>query len=308
MSWPVYFLISGDGIATGLLLSVIATLLTLHRRPRTLRLALAIHVIGALLVVLSSSRFGITGHVLYLGGAPIAVFMVWQDAARPVGVAEMDQPDVFGGTPRHRRHGHRMWVLMIVILSGFELDHILESSLLPEVILAADTPVHVIGDSLSAPSDDGTPTWPKLLEQQFGNPVVVHARAGATTADALKQANRLPERCCVLIEIGGNDLLGGEPSSKFDNDLKSLLSEVCADGRAVVMFELPLHPFCNGYARTQRRLCSEFNVPLISRGVLAHVLYPEANTVDSLHLSAAGHRDLAERIAPVFRHAPVARR
>lgn len=45
--------------------------------------------------------------------------------------------------------------------------------------------------------------------------------------DALQQAKELPEHCCVLIEIGGNDLLGGEPSGKFDNDLRSLLSEVC---------------------------------------------------------------------------------
>ncbi len=309
MSWPVYFLISGNGIATGLLLSVIATLLTLHRRPRTLRLALAIHAIGALLVVLSSSRFGITGHVVYIGCPLIAVFMAWQEAARPVTVAELDQFDVFGSTPRRLRHGHRLWVLMIVMLSVFELDRILETSQLPEIILATDTPVHVIGDSLSAPSDDGTPTWSELVSQKLGNPVVIHARAGATAADALKQATELPEtRCCVLIEIGGNDLLGGVPSRKFENDLRSLLSEVCSDDRSVVMFELPLPPFFNGYARTQKRLCSEFNVPLISRSLLAHVLHPESNTVDSLHLSAAGHRDLAERIEPVFRLAPVARR
>ena len=72
------------------------------------------------------------------------------------------------------------------------------------------------------------------------------------------------------------------------------------------MFELPLPPFCNGYARTQSRLSSEFDVPLIPRPVLADVLYPEANTVDSLHLSAAGHRELADRIEAVFTYAPVA--
>jgi hypothetical protein len=39
----------------------------------------------------------------------------------------------------------------------------LAESQLPEVILAADTPIHVIGDSLSASSDDGTSTWPELV-------------------------------------------------------------------------------------------------------------------------------------------------
>ena len=303
MSWPVYFLISGSGTTAGLLMSVFATLLTLHRGPTTLRFAFSIHLFGVLLILLSSPQVGVVGHVLTIGCPLIAMLLARQAVPASGGDLEAGEPRL-----HRRRYAHDTTVVIAVLLNARQLDNTLISARMPKVVLADDTAIHVIGDSLSASSDNATTTWPELLEQQLGHRVVVHARVGATTAAALKQAKELPDECCVLIEIGGNDLLGGEPSSRFADDLRALLNEVCSQQRTAVMFELPLPPFCNGYARTQSLLSSEFDVPLISRHVLAEVLCPEENTVDSLHLSAAGHRDLADRIESLFTRPPAATR
>ena len=300
MPWPVYYLISGEAFATGLWMSLMAILLTLHHRAWTLRIALMLHIIGVLLIISSSSTMKITGHVLTIAWPFLAMLQARQATQQPSKTDAQKQPDALGFTPRQRRSAHYSTVFTGVVLTALFLGTSFENARIPTVVLPPNTPIHVIGDSLSAASDDGTPTWPELLAEQIGRPVTVHARAGSTTADAMKQATGLPADCCVLIEIGGNDLLSGESSTRFADDLDTLLQKVCADGRAVVMFELPLPPFCNGYALAQKRLSSEFDTRLIPRGVLASVFYPDANTVDSLHLSAAGHRDLADRLRPIF--------
>ena len=76
--------------------------------------------------------------------------------------------------------------------------------------LSGRSTVYVIGDSLSAGvGGEGEKTWPNLIGQGQGAEVVNLARVGATTATAVRQADQLPaDGGVVLLEIGGNDLLG----------------------------------------------------------------------------------------------------
>ncbi len=54
---------------------------------------------------------------------------------------------------------------------------------------------------------------------------------GATTASALKQTDKLSEAVgLLLLEIGGNDLLGSTSTNKFESDLDALLKRVCVPG------------------------------------------------------------------------------
>jgi acyl-CoA thioesterase-1 len=113
----------------------------------------------------------------------------------------------------------------------------------------------------------------------------------------MKQAKKLPsEGGLVLIEIGGNDLLGTTTSADFDRDLESLLQRVCIPGRTVLMFELPLPPLMNEYGRVQRRLAARYDVKLIPKRVLMSVLAADGNTLDSIHLSPAGHQRMADNV------------
>jgi lysophospholipase L1-like esterase len=100
----------------------------------------------------------------------------------------------------------------------------------------------------------------------------------------------------VLVELGGNDLLGGTDPDAFARDLRSLLRAVAVGERRVVMFELPLLPFQNGYGRIQRRVCAEHGVDLLPRSLLAGAIALPGNARDGLHLSQQGHEWLADRV------------
>lgn len=162
----------------------------------------------------------------------------------------------------------------------------------------AQSPVFVIGDSLSAGINDGVDIpWPQRLAEITSLKVSNLAKAGATCRSAVSQLEGLPKQCTVLVEIGGNDLLSGRSTSDFETDLDDLLKTLQTPDRQVVMFELPLPPLCNGYGYAQRKLTARYNIPLIPRRVLASVLFSENATLDSIHLSNKGHQQLAEHVA-----------
>ena len=292
MSPVVHFFISGEALGWGVTLSLLAVLLSLHPHRVTVRFAAALHMLGVLLFVLSSSWFGVTLHVMVIGLPALVLVIAWSIAARQSRVAE---PRSQAACSPSGNYGYCRYALILIAASllARELVRVRREAEMPSILVALATPLHVVGDSLSAASDDGTPVWSELFQKQSGIAVTNHARAGSTTLDALKQAEDLPPDSFVVIEIGGNDLLNGKSSEVFGEQLRDLLDRICRDGRKAVMFELPLPPFCNGFARQQRFITSEFNVPLIPRRVLADVLAPEENTVDGLHLTATGHRALS---------------
>lgn len=170
-----------------------------------------------------------------------------------------------------------------------------------QIPVSRNLPIVVIGDSLSAGINDGVDVpWPTRFGEMASVKVSNSAQPGATCRSANKQLENLPERCVVIVEIGGNDLFGGRSSAEFRKDLDLLLSEIKQPGREVVMFELPLPPFFNGYGYAQRDLAAKHDVALIPRRLLASVLFSENATLDSIHLSNAGHQQLAKRVAAIL--------
>lgn len=103
----------------------------------------------------------------------------------------------------------------------------------------------VIGDSVTAgdPSDHWE-TWPTLLGRQHNLQVQDLSHVGDTAGAALRRLEATSITApLVLVEIGGNDLLGTTTSSQFGHDLDRLLGQLSAPGRQIIMFELPLPPF-----------------------------------------------------------------
>ncbi len=154
----------------------------------------------------------------------------------------------------------------------------------------------VIGDSLSAEFGEGLP-WPGHLERDYGLSIRNLAVAGATVRTALQQAAKLDAAEMVLIEIGGNDLLGETSAADFERSLDELLQDVARSGRHVVMFELPVPPWGHRFGAIQRRLASRYRVVLIPKRVLAGVITTPGATNDGLHFTQLGHADLAMRLA-----------
>jgi acyl-CoA thioesterase-1 len=175
----------------------------------------------------------------------------------------------------------------------------------PPVVSATGRPkLYIVGDSIAAGVGTREETWPHILARTRSVEVEDLSRAGADVWTAAAQLTRLPaDGGLVLMEIGGNDLLGTSSAAEFEQGLDRLLDQVCVPGRVVVMFELPLPPFCNGFGLAQRRLAAKYGVPLIPKRILMAVLTGDAATLDSIHLTAAGHERMADAVWGVVRPA-----
>lgn len=163
----------------------------------------------------------------------------------------------------------------------------------------------VIGDSISAgmlgPKE---PTWPKQFRERFARRVIDLSAEGATAHLSIRQAEALnsqhPDlRAVVLIEIGGNDYFELIPAPDFSSELDRLLTLLERPNRQLLMVELPLPPFYNAYGRVQRELAARHQIPLISKRDFAGVVFSPGATLDTVHLSKAGHALMA---AMVGRH------
>lgn len=172
----------------------------------------------------------------------------------------------------------------------------------------ASLPLFVIGDSVSAGmGDPGELNWPAMLNETGEVDVRDHSHIGATARTALPQAQRIEGPGRVLIEIGGNDLLGGgggTPADAFERDLDELLQACRGPNRSLVMLELPLPPFCNRYGEVQRRLALRHGVALIPKRRLMSVFAAEGATLDGIHLSKSGHRLFADLVRELLARAP----
>ena len=158
--------------------------------------------------------------------------------------------------------------------------------------------LYVIGDSISADAfDSHEQTWPLRMREGRSINVVNLSQIGATVHSALSQAEHVEQDpAIVLIEIGGNDILGETSQRRFAADLDALLSRLQQPGRQLVMLELPLPPFYNGYGRTQRRLAEKHGAVLIPRREFAGVIFANDATTDGLHLSETGQQLMADMI------------
>ena len=162
--------------------------------------------------------------------------------------------------------------------------------------------LYVVADSLAAGMGGEKTTWPALLAKRTG--IVVHDLSfpGANTHYALQKLTKTLEKdsdpeAWMLLSIGGNDLLGRTKVEDFATDLDRLLAVARGNGpqpRTVLMQELPLIPGAWRFGAEQRRLAAKHGVMLIPKRVLADIVLGDANVLDGLHLSPAGHIKMAE--------------
>lgn len=168
---------------------------------------------------------------------------------------------------------------------------------MPVLTAVHDRRIAVIGDSITAGhgESDLTQKWPAILRDRHGVAVEDFSKAGATAASAAKGLEQVSIAApVVIVEIGGNDFLGGGSVAAFEAGLDALLKAVCQPGRQVAMFELPIPPLYEGFGRVQRDLASRHGVALIPKRILLSVIAAADATVDSLHLTQQGHDEMAD--------------
>jgi acyl-CoA thioesterase-1 len=272
----------GTTFFIGLLLVLMANLLLLRYRVGAIRGVMTVlSIVGLIFVVISATPF------------PLWAYAIWFLATTSALVA---------GTVTTCSQKVRL------VLSGFIL--IVTAALifaelpfhrLPSLSVQKGTTVYVIGDSISAGMGTMEKCWPQVLKETTSLSVVNLAQPGATVQSALKQLEGIQEtNAVVIVEIGGNDMIGGIDATLFGNQLDLILSSLRLRLLQIVMIEIPLFPFQNGLGNAQRKLAAKHGVFLIPKHYFVKVLGTENGTLDGLHLSQAGHNAMAGIIATVI--------
>lgn len=287
MNGLVYHVVSGQIFFTGIILLIIAVLATIRSTPLTRRIAVFAFLLGVIGIAISSTAIPYYWYVV-----AVVVTLAWL---------------ISRSLKKYRGQKWCRWfpslvIVVWVVAAGFEVPY----HITPTLTAASSQSITVIGDSITAGigGNDHSEKWPDILARRERISVQNISRMGETTASALKQIEKQPIRSdIVILEIGGNDLLGVGSSAQFSKNLDALLREVCSADRQVVMFELPLPPFCHEYGRIQRELARQYHVLLIPKRVLLSVLAADNSTLDSIHLSQAGHQKMADAVWQIIKSA-----
>ncbi len=173
----------------------------------------------------------------------------------------------------------------------------------------------VISDSVTAGlgNDDRRKTWPQLLAEDHGLGIQDISHIGETAASALKRVQQHSiQSDLIIIEIGGNDVLGGTTAAECADNLEALICALNdADheqpnnnrDRQLLMFELPLPPFYTKFGKHQRDIAARHHVKLTPKLYFYSVIGRQHNTVDGVHLSQEGHRQMVDVVWQIIRDA-----
>ncbi len=284
MNSIAFHIASGDAFFSGSLMWLLAIAGQLLDRSWVRRLRILAAIVGTVLISLSSTAIPLISVITFLVIGIISIFIC--------------SPN----TPQ-KRLAFILWFVISLFIVGYELRFRFPS---PPQTLAGNRLI-VIGDSITAGMNEPEEEkWPSLIAAQHQLQVTVLARPGATVSSIMKVVEPFEHQpSLVVLEIGGNDVLQDGSHAKFSHALQLLLEEVSKGGHRLVMVELPLPPFYNRFAATQRSLAARFNVKLIPKRDFLSVLATAGSTSDSLHLSKLGHERMAKmiwkHIGPTFR-------
>jgi acyl-CoA thioesterase I len=180
-------------------------------------------------------------------------------------------------------------------------------------ISAAQTIV-VLGDSLSSGYGLGTaPSWVAILtehlEQEAYEYDVVNASIpGDTSSGALNRLPRLLERYApriVIIELGGNDGLRGQPVSLLRENLSTIIELVVASGATPLLTGIQIPPnygpsYTEQFSRVYRELAEEYDIAFVEFLMQGVALDPSRMQADRVHPNSRGQRPMFENVWAVL--------
>ena len=180
---------------------------------------------------------------------------------------------------------------------------------------AAAGTVLIVGDSISAGFGlDTSKGWVALLGQRlkkegFDDKVVNASISGDTSAGGLA---RLPAALAehkpdvVVIELGGNDGLRGQPPAQLKQNLASMIDQSRDSGAKVLLLGMQIPPnygkrYVEAFAKVFGDVAQKEKVPFVPfflEGVGGH---PELMQADGLHPAVAAQDKLLENVWPTLK-------
>ncbi|MBJ9974259.1 arylesterase [Pseudomonas sp. S75] len=174
--------------------------------------------------------------------------------------------------------------------------------------------VLIVGDSISAGFGlDTRQGWVALLQQRlrekgFDDQVVNASISGDTSAGG--QA-RLPALLAahtpdlVVLELGGNDGLRGQPPGQLQQNLASMIERSQAAGAKVVLLGMRLPPnygvrYTTAFAQVYQTLSRDRNVPLVPFFLEGVGGVPELMQADGIHPAQGAQQRLLDNAWPTI--------
>ncbi|KHK65825.1 MULTISPECIES: arylesterase [Pseudomonas] len=180
---------------------------------------------------------------------------------------------------------------------------------------AAAGTVLIVGDSISAAFGlDTRQGWVSLLEQRlkaegFDDKVINASISGDTSAGGLARLPTLlaahkPE--LVILELGGNDGLRGQPPTQLQQNLAAMIDSSRASGAKVLLLGMQLPPnygrrYTEAFAKVYSTLADEKQVPLVPFFLKDVGGVPGMMQGDGLHPSVAAQGKLLENVWPTLK-------
>ncbi|MCE0915250.1 arylesterase [Pseudomonas sp. NMI760_13] len=173
----------------------------------------------------------------------------------------------------------------------------------------------VVGDSISAGFGlDTRQGWVNLLQQQlkkegFDDQVVNASISGDTSAGG--QA-RLPALLAahkpdlVVLELGGNDGLRGQPPQQLQQNLAAMIDQSRQAGAKVLLLGMRLPPnygvrYTTAFAQVYEQLAADKKVPLVPFFLEGVGGVPELMQADGIHPAATAQQRLLENAWPAIK-------
>lgn len=185
---------------------------------------------------------------------------------------------------------------------------------LPIVFLLFSPPasalILLLGDSIGA--GYGVPaqrSWANLLEQEIAPQKVINASISGDTSSGAKA--RLPallkhyQPDIVIIEIGGNDGLRGQPTSLLEKNLKAMVELSRKAGAEVLLLGMHIPPnygeaYTEAFHQTYHRVAKALSVPLLPFLLEGIALKPELMQADRVHPNAKAQPLIVQNVLPVL--------
>jgi len=180
---------------------------------------------------------------------------------------------------------------------------------------AAAGTVLIVGDSISAGFGlDTSKGWVALLQQRlkkegFDDKVVNASISGDTSAGGLA---RLPAALAehkpdvVVIELGGNDGLRGQPPAQLQQNLASMIEQSQASGAKVLLLGMQIPPnygkrYVDAFAKVFNDVATAKKVPLVPFFLEGIGGNPALMQADGLHPALGAQGKLLENVWPTLK-------
>lgn len=179
---------------------------------------------------------------------------------------------------------------------------------------AAAGTVLIVGDSISAGFGlDTSRGWVALLEQRLHarkpqSAVVNASITGDTSANALARlpallAQHSPQ--LVVLELGGNDGLRGQPPAQLQQNLSQMIDSARASGAKVLLLGMRLPPnygprYTQAFAQVFTHVADEKKVPAVPFMLEGVGGVPALMQADGIHPNQAAQQRLLDNVWPAL--------